>query len=263
MVAAIDTQLGSNSWRAGGAGASNLTVTRDAGSLTVQNDGGSDAVLPGASDSAAGVMTAADKAKLDGLSEALATPASDGLMSGADKARLDGLSNALATPASDGLMSGADKAKLDGVNNALATSATAGLMSGADKAKLDALSVVGQPGAAIEFVIDGGGSAIAPGQKGFVQVPMNCTVTAARLLADQPGSIVVDIWKDSFANYPPADADSITAAAPLTLSGGIKSEDTALAGWTKGISAGDILAFNVDSASAVGRVTVVLLVTLS
>lgn len=116
---------------------------------------------------------------------------------------------------------------------------------------------------AIEFVIDGGGSAITAGPKGVVQVPMGCTITAARLLADQPGSIVVDIWKDTFANYPPTDADSITASTPPRISAAAKSENVALTGWTTGVAAGDILAFNVDSASGVERVTVALIATVS
>jgi hypothetical protein len=116
---------------------------------------------------------------------------------------------------------------------------------------------------AIEFVIDGGGTAITAGTKGFIQVPFACTITAARLLADRSGSIVVDIWKNSYANYPPTDADSITGAAPPTVSSAGKSEDTGLTGWTTGIAAGDILGFNVDSASTVTRVTVVLIVAVS
>lgn len=113
----------------------------------------------------------------------------------------------------------------------------------------------------IAFVIDGGGAAIATGIKGFVEVPFNCQIDRVALLADQAGSIVVDIWKDAYANYPPSDADSITASAPPTISSSVKSEDATLTGWTKVISAGDILAFNVDSVSAIQLVTVSLKVT--
>jgi hypothetical protein len=117
--------------------------------------------------------------------------------------------------------------------------------------------------AAIEFVIDGGGSAITTGVKGFIEVPFGCTITAVRLLADQSGSIVIDIWKDSYANYPPVDADSITASAPATISSATKSEDTTLTGWTTTIAAGNILGFNVDSATTITRVTVSLSVSRS
>lgn len=115
--------------------------------------------------------------------------------------------------------------------------------------------------ASIQLVIDGGGSAITTGVKGYIEVPFACTITAVRLLADQSGSIVVDIWKDTYANYPPVDADSITASAPPTISGATKSEDATLTGWTTSIAAGDVLGFNVDSATTVTRVTMALTVS--
>jgi hypothetical protein len=111
---------------------------------------------------------------------------------------------------------------------------------------------------ALNFVVDGGGSAIAAGVVGFVEIPFDCDITVGKLLADQTGDIVIDIWKDTYANYPPTNADSITASAPLTISGADKSSDTTLTGWTTTITAGDILWFNVDSASDVTRVTIAL-----
>lgn len=114
--------------------------------------------------------------------------------------------------------------------------------------------------ATLQFIIDGGGSAITTGVKGFIEVPFGCTITAVRLLADQSGSIVVDIWKDTYANYPPVDADSITASAVPTISATTKSQDTTLTGWTTAVAAGDILGFNVDSITTCTRVTVSLTV---
>jgi len=110
----------------------------------------------------------------------------------------------------------------------------------------------------ITFIIDGGGSAITTGQKGHLRIPFDCKIQRVTMLADQSGSIVVDIWKDTYANFPPTDGDSITASAPPTISTAQKSEDTTLTGWTKTISAGDILAFNVDSCSTIERVTISL-----
>lgn len=52
----------------GGGGATNLTFTRDASTLTVLSDTGSDAVLPAASQTLAGLMSAADKVALDNAS---------------------------------------------------------------------------------------------------------------------------------------------------------------------------------------------------
>lgn len=113
----------------------------------------------------------------------------------------------------------------------------------------------------IPFVIDGGGNVITTGQKGHLKIPFACTINQVDVYADASGSIVVDIWKDTYANFPPADADSITASAPPTLSTAQKSQDSTLTGWTTSISAGDVLAYNVDSATTVTRVTVTLKVT--
>ena len=110
----------------------------------------------------------------------------------------------------------------------------------------------------IQYVIDGGGDAITTGIKGDLEIPFACTITAATALADQTGSIVVDIWKDTYANYPPTDADSITAAAPVTISSATKSQDTTLTGWTVSVTAGDTLRFNVDSVSTVTRCVISL-----
>ncbi|MBA7567058.1 hypothetical protein ES708_08758 [subsurface metagenome] len=115
----------------------------------------------------------------------------------------------------------------------------------------------------LTFIIDGGGSAIATGQKGHLEIPFACTITRVTALADQTGSIVVDIWKDSYANFPPTNADSITSATPPTISAAQKSQDSTLTGWTTAIAAGDILAFNVDSCTTITRVTISLRVEKS
>lgn len=112
----------------------------------------------------------------------------------------------------------------------------------------------------INFVIDGGGSEIADGEHGFIRISFACTITKVTLLADQSGSIVIDIWKDTFANRPPTNADSITASAPPTISTDTGSEDSTLSGWTTSIAAGDILSFNVDSCTTIERCTVSLTV---
>ena len=115
---------------------------------------------------------------------------------------------------------------------------------------------------AIGYAIDGGGAAIVTGLLGgSLRVPFSGTINSVTLLADQTGSIVVDIWKDSYASYPPTVADSICASAKPTLSSAEKSEDTTLTGWTTAITAGDILRFNVDSATTVQNVTLILKVT--
>jgi hypothetical protein len=114
---------------------------------------------------------------------------------------------------------------------------------------------------AIEFVIDGGGSAITTGVKGFLEIPFTCTINRATLLCDATGSIVVDVWKDTYDNYPPTVADTITASAKPTVSTSNKGQVTTLTGWTTSITSGQILGFNVDSAATVTRCTISLKVT--
>lgn len=127
-------------------------------------------------------------------------------------------------------------------------------------------AVSGSSTADISFLIDGGGSAIATGMKGYIEVPFACTIQRATLLADQSGSIVVDIFKCTYSQFDagsthPVSGDKITASAPPTISSATKAQDSTLTGWTKTINAGDILAFNVNSITTVTRVTLSLKVS--
>ena len=111
------------------------------------------------------------------------------------------------------------------------------------------------------IVIDGAGSVITTGVKGYLRVPYACTINSVEIVANASGSIVVDIWRDTYANFPPVVGDSITGSAKPTLSSAQKSQSSTLTGWTTSLSAGDYLAFNVDSATTVSRVTLTLVVT--
>lgn len=112
----------------------------------------------------------------------------------------------------------------------------------------------------IQFIIEGGGLAITTGVKGDIMIPFACTVQSWYIVADQSGSIVVDIWKDSYGNFPPTVADTITGTEKPTLSSATKNQDLTLTSWTTAFSRGDFLRFNVDSASTVTRVTVIIVV---
>lgn len=110
----------------------------------------------------------------------------------------------------------------------------------------------------LEVLIDGGGTAITTGVKGDAPLDFASTIVGWTLVADQSGSIVVDVWKDSYANFPPTVADSITASAKPTLSAADHNKSSTLTGWTTAIAAGDVLRFNVSSAATVTRVTLAL-----
>lgn len=127
---------------------------------------------------------------------------------------------------------------------------------GADLAAITGISGARFP---ITAIFDAGSSAISGNPEVDIIVPAAGTIVSVTMLADVSGSAVVDIWKDTYANYPPTDADSITASAVPTISSAIKSQDTTLTGWTISVSAGDILRFHVDSASTIKRLVVTLI----
>lgn len=113
------------------------------------------------------------------------------------------------------------------------------------------------------IVIDGGGSAITTGIKGDIVIPYTGTITQWTLVADQSGSIVIDVWKDTYANYPPTVADTIAGSEKPTLSTATKNQDTNLTTWATAVTAGDTVRFNVDSVTTVTRATLVVEMTLT
>jgi hypothetical protein len=114
----------------------------------------------------------------------------------------------------------------------------------------------------VDLVISIGGSSISTGiVKGAdVHCDFAFTITAWTLLADQSGAIKIDVWKDTYANYPPTDADSITNGhEPEITASGTKAQDTSLGDWTTvSVSAGDVLRFNVDSVTSITAATLIL-----
>ena len=122
-------------------------------------------------------------------------------------------------------------------------------------------SVTVVPIRCITYIIDGGGSTISTGIAGQLFIPFGCVITEATLLADQSGSVVVDIWKAAYSSYPPNSGNSIVAAAPPTISTAQKSQNSTLTGWTTAITAGDTLMFNVNSVTSITRLTVALTVS--
>jgi len=110
----------------------------------------------------------------------------------------------------------------------------------------------------ITFIMDGGASVISTGQKGYLIAPYSGIITGWTIVSDVVGSIVVDVWKDTYANYPPTVADTIAGSEKPTLSSVNKNSDSNLSTWTTQFSMGDIFTINVDSVSTVTKVTLLL-----
>jgi hypothetical protein len=105
---------------------------------------------------------------------------------------------------------------------------------------------------------DASGDIIATGVKTYLRVPYACTIAAWTILSDVAGSIVIDVWKSSYAAAPPTVANTIAGTEKPTLAAQQKNQDLVLTSWTPGLNAGDILAFKVDSCSGLHQATLVL-----
>lgn len=149
--------------------------------------------------------------------------------------------------------------KTDNFSNQHAALVAAGAVSGTTAGP--AGGAVSGSVATLNFVIDGAGLPITTGVKGDAHIDFACTVTGWSLLADTAGAIVVDIWRDSYANYPPTDADAMPGSGkePTIAASATKAQDLSITDWTSDdIAAGDVLRFNVDSCADITRCTLAL-----
>lgn len=114
--------------------------------------------------------------------------------------------------------------------------------------KVSAASITGLMGN-INFIIDGGGSAITTGDKGYLEIPFACNINRITMVANASCTATIDIFKDTYANFPPTAGDSIinaSLASLPTIDAGIKYQDATLTGWANvSLAAGDILKYNV------------------
>jgi len=110
----------------------------------------------------------------------------------------------------------------------------------------------------IDFILDGGGAPIPTGLRGYFSLAFPCEILQVTMVADAMGSIQVDIWKSTYATFPPDIIDSIVAGNYPTISSAQKSQDLTLTGWDTTLNAGDILAFYVLSTSCITNCTISL-----
>ena len=100
--------------------------------------------------------------------------------------------------------------------------------------------------------IDGGGSAITTGLKRRIKIPYDCTLVADsvdghfwQIGLDQSGSIGLDLWMDSYSNYPPTNADRI--------SGTVGSQNPRVSAATKGVCSAPLRRNDIWKAPAYRR----------
>lgn len=124
---------------------------------------------------------------------------------------------------------------------------------------------IGATAGSLRLVVDGQGNVIPAGLlKPNLVVPYNCTITSWVVLADVAGTITFDIWKDTYANFPPVVGDSLPSVGdkPSISSSGVKATGSSFSGWTDlTLDVGDILRFYVDACTVITQATLDLLVT--
>jgi len=121
---------------------------------------------------------------------------------------------------------------------------------------LNIIRELGLADGSLNYVIDGGGSVITTGLKGYIEWGFSATITGWTILADQVGDIVIDVWKDNYGNFEPTLADTIAGSEKPTLAGAKKNQDLSFTSFSATVLEGDIWAFNVDSVADIKKVTI-------
>jgi hypothetical protein len=90
------------------------------------------------------------------------------------------------------------------------------------------------------------GTDLAVGKQRIVRVPYGFTPLTWVVFTDATISIVIDIWHDVLANYPPTNADSIVpGGSEPTVSAAVIANGSATT--FTALAAGDFVLFNIDS----------------
>ena len=114
----------------------------------------------------------------------------------------------------------------------------------------------------IPIIIGTGISVIPTGVAGYVPIDMDMVIKSWFLVADVSGSIVIDLWNDTYGNFPPLVGDTIVGGGgtkPALVSA--QKNFSAPTGWAlTTLEGGSYLGINVDSATTVKQVTLHLVV---
>lgn len=139
------------------------------------------------------------------------------------------------------------------------SSVTAGSGLSADSTT-GAITIVATATTSFGVAVDGSGGVITTGQKGYVRIPYNFTITSWTLIGSPSGSITFDIWKR---------AGAIPTVANTIITGGTKpgfttntfATTSTLTGWNITGATGDVIGWNVDGCTATTVATLQLFVT--
>lgn len=113
---------------------------------------------------------------------------------------------------------------------------------------------------AVEGYLYNAGDPLVAGTSDWVKVPFSFTITLAEIVADNVGTISINVYASTYPTWDTATL--VSAAAPITLAG-TKKAHPALTGWTTSFTGGTYLWFVVTGTpSGIRKATVTLELTL-
>lgn len=112
----------------------------------------------------------------------------------------------------------------------------------------------------IGISIDGAGSVISPGLKGYIVAGFSGTIVGWDIVADAAGGTVIDVW-NAGPSAIPVVADSIAGTEKPTLTASQIAGSLSVTTWTTAITTGDVIAFNVDTISGITKLTLTIRIT--
>jgi hypothetical protein len=104
---------------------------------------------------------------------------------------------------------------------------------------------------------DGQGGVVSVGKTDWVSIPYNCTITGWEIYGDTIGSCEIDIWKSTYATFPPT-APGIAGSEKPTLALARTNRDVSLSPAWATVTAGDCIMFYVESCSILTKINLIV-----
>jgi hypothetical protein len=113
----------------------------------------------------------------------------------------------------------------------------------------------------LNILMDGQGGVLSAGVKADITIPFNINIYKWRLMAGTTGTLLMGIWNDTYANYPPISADAMSAGAtgPYLLGTDILKREATTSGWGSPTGAQDsVVRINIDQISNIKTASLTL-----
>jgi len=103
----------------------------------------------------------------------------------------------------------------------------------------------------MNIIVEGGSSAISSGTKGNIRAPFDLTLQNWTVLAEETGTIYFNIYKGTYAAFPPSSKMHPGLTGPHIVNG-IKNQDLDISDWdTTSMGKGEIMRVEVDGSQSI------------